>query len=261
MTKMRDSCNAAYKYLMNIPLGFWSTHAFDTRVKIDHCTNNLSESFNSWIEPVRGFSVLNIMEGIRTQIMQRIVVRRKKELNCTSVLMPRILSKVNELVDNSRRCRVVTEAGASFEVQDYNFKLVVNLDTRSCDCRRWDVSGLPCRHACAVISYMRLHVEDFIAENHTKAAYKRTYDMVIQPIPSPNFWPQDLTEEVCLPPSARKQPGRPPVNRIRHPFEDRNTRRRGKTPVHKRRRQPTCSKCLQKGHTCRKCPMLVSCCL
>lgn len=62
MLKMKNASVPAHNYLMNIPLGFWARHAFDPTPKIDHCTNNVSESFNSWVEPIRGFSVLNIME-------------------------------------------------------------------------------------------------------------------------------------------------------------------------------------------------------
>ena len=62
MVKMKTACEPAWRYLMNIPLGYWARHAFDTTPMVDHCTNNCSESFNSWVEPVRGFSILNIME-------------------------------------------------------------------------------------------------------------------------------------------------------------------------------------------------------
>lgn len=64
--------------------------------------------------------------------MQRIVVRRKKGENCTSVLMPKVLKKLNETHDQSRRSRLVSEAGQLFEVEDYTYIFVVNLETRSC---------------------------------------------------------------------------------------------------------------------------------
>ena len=62
MDMMKTASLAAWNYLMNIPLSFWARHAYDTAIKIDHCTNNCSERFNNWVEPVRGFSILNIME-------------------------------------------------------------------------------------------------------------------------------------------------------------------------------------------------------
>ena len=64
MVKIRTASPQAHYYLMNIQLGLWARHAFDPTPKIDHCTNNVSEGFNAWVEPVRGFSILNIMEVI-----------------------------------------------------------------------------------------------------------------------------------------------------------------------------------------------------
>ena len=52
MSKIEELNPDAHTWLMNIPLGHWARHAFDTQVKIDHVTNNLSESFNSWIEQI-----------------------------------------------------------------------------------------------------------------------------------------------------------------------------------------------------------------
>ena len=62
METIRAASVPAYEYLMAIPVGHWARHAYDTHVKVDHCTNNLSESFNAWVEPVRAFSVLTLME-------------------------------------------------------------------------------------------------------------------------------------------------------------------------------------------------------
>ena len=62
MDKIKNASVPAYNYLMNIPLPLWARHAFDTTIKVDHCTNNVSESFNSWIEAVRGHSIISVME-------------------------------------------------------------------------------------------------------------------------------------------------------------------------------------------------------
>ena len=178
-------------------------------------------------------------------------------MTCGSVLMPRVLKKLNDAHDESRRCRVVSEADMVFEVQDYNYKFVVNLETHSCDCKRWDISGIPCRHSWAAISHMRMEGEDYISPNHTKAAYVRSYDMLIWPVPQHNFWPNGLTEDTCSPPEIKKTPGRPQVSRIRHPSEGGGTSKRGKrpskVPINRQRRAPKCSNCGAKGHNMRSC--------
>lgn len=42
----------------------WSRFDFDTNVKFDHLTNNMSETFNSWLGEDRELSILNMLECI-----------------------------------------------------------------------------------------------------------------------------------------------------------------------------------------------------
>ena len=151
--------------------------------------------------------------------MQRITFRRKKGAACQSVVMPRVLKKLNESHDQSRRCRFISEAGHMYEVMYYSFTFVVDMNAWSCDCKKWDIGGIPCRHAWVVINHNREDGENYITSNHTKAAYIRAYDMNIFPVPQPRFWPDDLTQDECLPPNVLRPPGRPPVSRIKHPSE------------------------------------------
>lgn len=191
--------------------------------------------------------------------MQRVTVRRKKGVACTSVVMPRVLKKLNDTHDQSRKCRLISEAGHIYEVEDYKYTFVVNLQSRTCDCKRWDMSGIPCRHAWVAINHNREDGENYLSANHTKAAYIRAYDMMILPVPQVPFWPTDLTQEVCSPPDVLRAPGRPTITRIRHPSEGgQGGSRKPKVPLNKTRRPPKCSLCGVRGHNCRKCPTLVS---
>ena len=151
MGRLRAVRPDAYDWLMEIPLGHWARHTYDTQVKVDHVTNNLSECFNAWVDPLRSFSVYNILEGLRQQIMKRVMVRRRKGLSCVSVVMPKTLKKLNDISVESRNCRIATESGSIYEIEDLSFRFVVNLDARTCDCKRWEISGRPCRHAWLAI--------------------------------------------------------------------------------------------------------------
>ncbi|KAK4415698.1 hypothetical protein Salat_2677200 [Sesamum alatum] len=46
MYKLKELKPAAYDWLLKIPAELWSRHAFDSRLKNDHVTNNISESFS-----------------------------------------------------------------------------------------------------------------------------------------------------------------------------------------------------------------------
>lgn len=75
-------------------------------------------------------------------------------------------------------------------------KFVVDLQNRSCGCRKWDMMGIPCAHAFSAILYDRGKPEDII--------YLMTSD---------DQWVK-TTREVLEPSLVRTQPSRPKKIRI-----------------------------------------------
>ncbi|XP_048319534.2 uncharacterized protein LOC125418882 [Ziziphus jujuba] len=60
----------AYKWLMEIPFCHWSRHGFDKSVKNEHITNNIIESFNSWLGESRQKPIITLIEDIRRKVMK-----------------------------------------------------------------------------------------------------------------------------------------------------------------------------------------------
>ncbi|GFZ00969.1 hypothetical protein Acr_14g0006040 [Actinidia rufa] len=66
MAQIQETSPEAHDWMRELPLELWARHVFDCRVKSDHVTDNLVESFNHWIRNARGKPVLVLMENIRT---------------------------------------------------------------------------------------------------------------------------------------------------------------------------------------------------
>jgi len=135
-----------------------------------------------------------------------------------------------------------------------NRSLVVNLKRTTCSYRWWQLQGLPCAHAMAVIEREKLRVYDYGSDCYKRSAQAIVYLYVIHPLEthdSPNV--NDGTSQVVggeeldngsirriLPPINPRQSGRPCVRKS-------ESQRQG---VKLRR----CSKCREEGHygnTCR----------
>ncbi|KAK2649706.1 hypothetical protein Ddye_017195 [Dipteronia dyeriana] len=71
MERIKGVSVEAYQLLMNIPIDIWARHRFDTRIKSDHVTNNISECFNRWIKDDRDKPILTLMGIIRRKVMVR----------------------------------------------------------------------------------------------------------------------------------------------------------------------------------------------
>ena len=78
MQNIKAADEGVYETLRRIPPKFWLRHAFDNNCKSDHCTNNITESFNAWIEIQMKFPIVSMLEWIRKKLMKRMIGRRKK---------------------------------------------------------------------------------------------------------------------------------------------------------------------------------------
>ncbi|KAL0306893.1 UNVERIFIED_CONTAM: hypothetical protein Sradi_6106600 [Sesamum radiatum] len=164
-------------------------------------------------------------------------------------LVPNVVKELNKIKEESRKCHLLVAGEHEFEVQDQNINYIVNLRTRTCNCRVWDVSGIPCKHAALGIFHRRDSLESFCDSRFSKENYMKAYSYYIHPVPDPTFWPQDLEVEPTnlLPPIVRRMPGRPKKNRRKEPGEAPNVVRRSN--------MVTCKVCNDLGHNKRTCPV------
>jgi hypothetical protein len=84
---------------------------------------------------------------------------------------------------------ISTYAGEGlFEVVNRNQQFVVDLTHRSCRCRQWDMTGIPCPHVISAILFNGSKPEDYLHEYFSVEMYKRAYDPMIFPMTSQDQW-------------------------------------------------------------------------
>ena len=124
---------------------------------------------------------------------------------------------------------------------------MVDLNGCTCSCRRWDLTGFPCIHGCSAIYYARRQPEEFVSSWYKKEKYFEAYENLIQPVQGMKFW--EPSENKCIiPPSFKRQPGRPKKRRHREGDENEfKLSKRGQKSV-------KCSVCKASGHNKARCP-------
>ncbi|XP_027082284.1 uncharacterized protein [Coffea arabica] len=139
----------------------------------------------------------------------------------------------------------------------YGDRYNVNLASRTCSCRRWELNGIPCAHAMSAIALKKEPPpENFVNECYSKEAYMRAYGPIIYPLNGEHLW-KDLKQGPVLPPEIIKLLGRPKKVKRREPDEPpAATTSQGQTKRLSRvdLMDYKCRKCKQKGHNSRKCP-------
>jgi len=66
--------------------------------------------------------------------------------------------------EESRNCLSVFHAGkGEFDVVEGCTNFTVKLRDRFCDCKRWQITGVPCKHSARFILRMKDKLEDYCA--------------------------------------------------------------------------------------------------
>ncbi|KAL0287349.1 UNVERIFIED_CONTAM: hypothetical protein Scaly_2766500 [Sesamum calycinum] len=138
----------------------------------------------------------------------------------------------------------------------------VDLGSKSCSCRKWQLSSIPCKHACFAIYYEKQVPIDYVHECYSVETYKKVSAPAIQLISHEGMWYESCII-LPLPPNFRRGAGRPKKARRRESDEPTiKKKKKSKTPqVYKlRRNQKTvhCNTCGETGHNTAKCPEKVS---
>ena len=88
--------------------------------------------------------------------------------------------------------------------------MVVDLEAQTCACRKWELSGIPCYHAC--IAWEKKKFEPYIHFSYTKDAFLACYSHIIDPICGEEGW-TTTTYPQPLPPDVKVPTGRPKKKR------------------------------------------------
>ncbi|XP_057784761.1 uncharacterized protein LOC131002283 [Salvia miltiorrhiza] len=244
--ELKQENSAAYDDFMSRDFhkfckAFLSTNAFS-----DMIDNNISETFNGYILNARGKHVIHMCEEIRTSLMVRQVKKYKEMSVVDDRICPAVRKQLEKRREYSANCHTFPALGGKFEVHIEAGNFVVNLGGRSCTCRVWDLTGIPCIHAISAVHFMNLDPADFVHDFYTVRKYLQAYEVGLEPVRGANMWPE-VVGSIVKPPEVRKMPGRPKKKRRRDP-EEKNTHKLSKHGV-----RMTCGKCHQEGHNIRGC--------
>ncbi|RYR41654.1 hypothetical protein Ahy_A08g038060 [Arachis hypogaea] len=138
--------------------------------------------------------------------------------------------------------------GKIYEVKKHPTKVTVDLGNQKCTCQFWQLTGLPCRHACAAFALRGRRPEDQIHNWLGMAAYNLAYQHNINPVLSKEFWDKDEGYPP-LPPHYKTPIGRPTKKRRK----EKNEARPNSNPHKLKRRYGTiiCKYCGESGHNSR----------
>ncbi|CAI9282734.1 unnamed protein product [Lactuca saligna] len=219
----------------------------------DAYENGISESFNSVIDLARKRPLITMLEEIRIYAMERMYKMLQEGQSWGNLkICPSIRLKISKLKKQQRFWGVIPSGIQQYEVRIGNDGYVVDLNNNTCGCRSWQVSGIPCVHAVAAISYLNRNAKDYVAPWFHTAMFLTCYDHTINPLNGSSMWPEAPYMKP-LPPQKRRLPGRPTLKRKKDQSEMES---KGKTrhTISKAGSVNRCTICRERGHNRSTCP-------
>ncbi|KAI8568205.1 hypothetical protein RHMOL_Rhmol02G0179700 [Rhododendron molle] len=129
----------------------WCRSHFSPRSKCDYLVNNLNGSFNNYILEARDKPIISMLEWIRRKVMNRFQIKRMGMEKYNQAICLRIKAKLDVIKKDSKDSFAHFCGEYKFEVDCHDTTYTVDLKEKTCGCRQWDLTGIPCKHACAAI--------------------------------------------------------------------------------------------------------------
>ncbi|KAK8633758.1 hypothetical protein V6N13_014596 [Hibiscus sabdariffa] len=182
----------------------WTKAFFGCHSKCDMVNNNICEAFNSSILEARYKSIITMLEEIRVKLITRIVDKRKF---CES-WKHNYGHLVKKTFDQSKKdgidWQMVWNDENGCEVKRGRKQYIMNILERICSCRSWQITGLPCPHACCAIWHMGGDPDDYLDQYYHKQTYMKAYAYALHSINGAHEWAKSEIEPV-LPPIEKKK--------------------------------------------------------
>nr|KAJ0199702.1 hypothetical protein LSAT_V11C600310170 [Lactuca sativa] len=107
--------------------------------------------------------------------------------------------------EEQRYWDVIPSGEEEYEVKLAHEVYAVHLESKTCGCRAWQLSGIPCVHAIAAILYLNGNVEDYVAVWFKTSMFGSCYRYPVKPINGANMWPDVLFDPILPPrPTVRE---------------------------------------------------------
>lgn len=234
----------AYNWVIQSEPIHWA-NAYFQGARYGHLTSNFGELFYCWASEAHELPIIQMIDVIRGKITELIYNRRDVSNQWLTRLTPSMEELLKKESSKVRSLQVLISVGNKFEVRGESTE-VVDIDQWDCSCKGWQLTGLPCCHAIAVISCLGHNPYDYCSRYLTADSYRLTYSENIHQVPIIDGpLKKDMSQSVVkvTPPPTRRPPGRPSAKRT--------------SSQEMAKRQLQCSRCKGAGHNKSTCKEFV----
>ncbi|CAN6680126.1 unnamed protein product [Malus baccata var. baccata] len=191
-------------------------HAHFSGKRYNMMTTNIAKSMNANLKDARKFPITTLADHLRAILQEWFNERRNTASSWNLALTKWVEEKMHKNQNRGLRMSVSSINHYALQVHEVDLYHMVDLNAKSCMCRRFDLDQLPCVHATAACRIRNTSVYTMCSKFYTANAIVLAYVEPIWPVGNKSEWsvPEEVQNRVVLPPIRQVVSGRIKTSRI-----------------------------------------------
>ncbi|XP_047256232.1 uncharacterized protein LOC124888992 [Capsicum annuum] len=207
-------------------------------------TSNITECIKEKLKLERELPIIEFLEQAR-KLFEKYNCKNRERASYTNTSLGSRFEGILQLNTlKSSRLKVSASSIYVYSVYDDGRRYIVCLDRRTCSCGGSQLDEITCQQAIVVlkikhVTYMKLYCSEY----YYPEILRKLYEVSMFPIPDKKDWivPQEVVDEVVLPPKYKRPAGR--LKKSRH-------KKSSKTVTSS---SNCCGRCSYEGHNRHTC--------
>ncbi len=202
-------------YLKQASFKLWARSHFAAN-RFNITTTNNAETMNSVLKDARKSPLIALFDVILEDMASWYHKHREEAAKCRSTVTDYVNDEMAIRWEASLSLLVRPLSQYEFQVGSGAAATVVNLHTRSCECKKFDIDRFPCSHAIAAAKERGVDPLSLVDSVYRTEVWRAIYDEAVYPVPPISRWavPATVSQTKCLPPIVKTRVGRPKSKRI-----------------------------------------------
>lgn len=170
-----------YNWVVQSEVHHWA-NAFFTGARYNHLTCDFGMLIYNWVSDAHEFPITQLLDVLINKMMELIYTRRADSSKWITKLTPSMEEKLKCEISKVSSLQVFLSHDEIYEVHGQSVD-VVDVEHWDCSCRGWQLTGLPCSHAIAVLEFLGRSPYSYCSRYFTVEGYCITYAESVHPIP------------------------------------------------------------------------------
>jgi len=196
---MQQLDDSAWQFLENKGPRHFCRLFFKSYAKCDSVDNNMAEIFNAFIIEERFMPIWTMLDAIFKKVMTRVASRKQMSDHLQQDICPVILKKLEKAKDLCRQWHASRGGNGMYSVTYGSVGFVVDMVGKTCTCNAWELSGIPCHHALAVMREENMDPIQFVHKCYNTSMLRKTYAHTLKPVNGTNLWSPCEDEPILAP--------------------------------------------------------------